>query len=610
LSGGSITNIAAYRFANLSDLRALRERLMAVCKAADLRGTILLSHEGINLFLAGSAAGVETVLAAIRSVPGLETLEPKVSMSDHQPFNRMLVRLKKEIIAFGVPGINPAVATSPKIAAKTLKAWLDEGRDMVLLDTRNDYEVRLGTFQGALPIGIQHFRQFPEAVRRLPPEMKQRPLVMFCTGGIRCEKAGPFMEQEGFSEVYQLDGGILKYFEECGGSHYDGECFVFDQRVGLDPALEETHSTQCFACQTPLSEEDQADPRYEPGVRCPWCAKEEVETMRERIADRHRLLASMASPLPGSVAAENRRPVTVSRAFDEATLLDFLAGTFAHEPREHFEHLLAAGRYVDGKGHAVHADQPVRAGEFYFLLEPAVIEPPVNPAIEILHEDPALVVLYKPAPLPVHPCGRFHRNTLSHFLGALYHPEKLRPAHRLDANTTGVMVLTRTRNFAARVQTLFANGDVEKVYLARVHGHPTAEFWECDLPITDEAGFAGSRDVAEHGDSQHSVTAHTRFRVLHREPDGTSLIEARPLTGRTNQIRLHLWAAGHPIVGDTMYLPEGQRNVANPLASVEPLCLHSWRITLRHPLTGKQTEYCAHPPAWASVLANPATVAE
>jgi predicted sulfurtransferase len=188
----SVMNIAAYRFAQLTDLRTHRERLLEVSRAGELKGTILLSHEGINLFVAGAANGVEALLAGIRAIPGLHDLTVKVSYSDHQPFNRMLIRLKKEIIAFSVPGIEPARHTSPKISPQTLKEWIDAGREMILLDTRNDYEVRLGTFRGALPIGIQHFRQFPGAVRQLPPEMKKTPIVMFCTGGIRCEKAGPF----------------------------------------------------------------------------------------------------------------------------------------------------------------------------------------------------------------------------------------------------------------------------------------------------------------------------------------------------------------------------------------------------------------------------------
>ena len=186
----------------------------------------------------------------------------------------MLVKIKKEIIAFGVEGIDPSRQSTPSIAPKELKHWLDEGRPVTLLDTRNDYEVKLGTFHGARPAGIDHFRNFPDAVRKLPSAMKDEPIVMFCTGGIRCEKAGPFMQKEGFQNVFQLEGGILKYFEECGGDHWDGECFVFDRRVGLDPKLNETGSVLCFACQMPLTLEDQADPRYVPDVSCPHCFRE------------------------------------------------------------------------------------------------------------------------------------------------------------------------------------------------------------------------------------------------------------------------------------------------------------------------------------------------
>lgn len=258
-------NIAAYKFLPLSDLRTLRGRLLTLCKTADLKGTILLSPEGVNLFVAGVAQGIELLLSELRSWPGLEDLQPKVSETQEQPFRRMLVRLKKEIIAFGVPGIDPARRTAPKLSPRELKRWLDEGRPVTLLDTRNDYEVKLGTFRNALPIGIDHFREFPEAVAKLPPALKEQPIVMFCTGGIRCEKAGPYMEREGFKSVLQLEGGILKYFEECGGEHYDGECFVFDQRVGVDPGLQETASAQCFGCQTPLSAADQQHAHYEIG---------------------------------------------------------------------------------------------------------------------------------------------------------------------------------------------------------------------------------------------------------------------------------------------------------------------------------------------------------
>ncbi|MEZ0297224.1 MAG: rhodanese-related sulfurtransferase [Candidatus Methylacidiphilales bacterium] len=236
------TNISTYKFANLTDLKSLRERLLARCEAGRIKGTILLSPEGINVFVAGEATEIEGLLGELRSVPGLESLAPKYSESDHQPYNRMFVKIKKEIIAFGVEGIDPATRTSPKLPAKQLKQWLDEGRPITLLDTRNDYEVKLGSFRNAVPAGIRKFKEFPKAVSELPPEMKEQPIVMFCTGGIRCEKAGPFMEREGFQKVFQLDGGILKYFEECGGEHYEGECFVFDQRVAVDSDLRESET--------------------------------------------------------------------------------------------------------------------------------------------------------------------------------------------------------------------------------------------------------------------------------------------------------------------------------------------------------------------------------
>ena len=197
----AVTNIAAYRFAPLDELPALRERLTALCRSGNLRGTILLSPEGINLFVAGGPDEIGLLLAELRGVPGLVDLLPKVSMSDEQPFTRMLVKIKKEIIAFGVEGIDPARNPAPRLSPQELKRWLDEGRAVTLLDTRNDFEVKLGTFRNAVAIGIEHFRDFPEGVRRLPDAMKKQPVVTFCTGGIRCEKAGPYLQREGFENV-------------------------------------------------------------------------------------------------------------------------------------------------------------------------------------------------------------------------------------------------------------------------------------------------------------------------------------------------------------------------------------------------------------------------
>ena len=264
-------NIAGYKFSPLTGLEARRARLRVLCLELKLRGTILLSPEGINLFVAGRREAVDHLLNELKQDPEIGEIETKESYSDHQPFNRMLVRLKKEIIAFGVAGIDPKNAPSKKISPQKLKQWLDEGQPVTLLDTRNDYEIRLGTFKNAVPIGLDHFRNFPDAVDKLPAEMAEQSIVMFCTGGIRCEKAGPYMERAGFRDVYQLEGGILKYFDECGGEHYEGDCFVFDKRTALDCNLRETATTLCYACQAPLTLEEQQSPHYVPGESCLYC---------------------------------------------------------------------------------------------------------------------------------------------------------------------------------------------------------------------------------------------------------------------------------------------------------------------------------------------------
>jgi UPF0176 protein len=275
MSAPEIVNYSAYRFTPFAaeDLVPLRDRLRALAAELGLRGTILLATEGINLFVAGPRPAAEKLLADLRTLPGLADLAPKESLSTERPFNRMLVKIKKEIIAFGVEGIDPARAPAPRLEARTLKQWLDEGRPVTLLDTRNDYEVKLGTFKNALVPHIDHFRDFPAAVAKLPAALKHQPVVTFCTGGIRCEKAAPLLAREGFEQVFQLEGGILKYFEECGGAHYEGDCFVFDRRVGVDPQLRETDAVLCFNCQMPLTLAEQKDPRYVPDISCPHCAK-------------------------------------------------------------------------------------------------------------------------------------------------------------------------------------------------------------------------------------------------------------------------------------------------------------------------------------------------
>ena len=590
-----ILNIAAYKFLPLSALKEKRARLLAQCKRWNLKGSILLSPEGINLFVAGEADCIELLLAELRSWPGLDDLQPKISGTEQQSFRRMLVRVKREIIAFGVDGIDPARRTAPKLAPRELQRWLDEGRSVTLLDTRNDYEVKVGTFKNALPIGIEHFREFPAAVSRLPPALKQQPIVMFCTGGIRCEKAGPFMEMQGFEQVWQLDGGILKYFEECGGAYYEGECFVFDQRTGLDPSLQRSQWTQCFNCRTPLSAQDQQHAHFEVGKSCPYCFKSPAEQLAMNIARRHEQVSRIIVPLPGSQPHDHYRPVSIPAQCDGLSLLDALCRIVPHISAETWRERCNRGCILDGDDAAVEATRIVRGGERYRHKFPAVIEPDVNMRIELLYEDESIIVLNKPAPLPMHAGGRFYRNTLKHVLDALYYPQKPRPSHRLDANTTGVLVVARTQFVAGKIQPQFARGEVAKSYLVRVQGQPPSDVFSCDAPISVDAGQAGSRSV----DVEAGLASRTEFRVLRRYDDATALVEARPLTGRTNQIRVHLWHLGFPVVGDPAYLIGTVLGDSQTLAVDDPpLCLHAWRIGFEHPLHKARVTFTAPPPVW------------
>ncbi|NNE35968.1 MAG: sulfurtransferase [Rhodothermales bacterium] len=270
------SNIAAYLFVDLDEtwIREKRPVVREICVDLDLRGTILLSPEGTNVFLSGLPEAVREFWSFYAALPPFTDLTYKESFSDRHVYSRMLVKIKREIIAFGREEIRPAVSTSSRVRSNELKQWIDEGRELLLLDTRNDYEVELGSFRGAVDLKISNFRSFPEAAEQLNEEYRHTPVVTFCTGGIRCEKAAPFLETLGFTEVYQLDGGILQYLEECGGAYWEGECFVFDQRVAIDSQLRETDTEYCFRCQHILHPSDLSSPLYEIGVSCPFCATE------------------------------------------------------------------------------------------------------------------------------------------------------------------------------------------------------------------------------------------------------------------------------------------------------------------------------------------------
>ncbi|MFM2253092.1 MAG: hypothetical protein RJB68_1429 [Pseudomonadota bacterium] len=241
----TVLNISTYKFVPLPDAAALREVLLARAQALQLKGTILLAEEGINMFLAGPADDVRSFVTQLQQDPRFTDIAPKESWSDTQPFKKMLVKVKGEIIRMNHPTIKPADGRAPAVAPATVKRWLDQGHDdngrpVVTLDTRNDFEVDEGTFEGAIDWRITKFTEFPDAFRAHLDELKDKTVVSFCTGGIRCEKAAILMREEGLEHVYQLEGGILKYFEETDGSHYQGGCFVFDERRALSADLQAT----------------------------------------------------------------------------------------------------------------------------------------------------------------------------------------------------------------------------------------------------------------------------------------------------------------------------------------------------------------------------------
>jgi len=238
-----ILNIAAYLFVSLDKLEDLRALMLEECHQRHLKGTILLTGEGINMFLAGAEQEIRGFLSWLRADPRFSAIESKESWSDEQPFKKMLIKLKSEIIRMNHPTIRPEKGRANFIAPQKLKEWLDRGTDdlgrpVVMLDTRNAFEVDYGTFENALHFNIEKFTEFPEAITKHKDELLDKTIVSFCTGGIRCEKSGLYMREIGMEHTYQLEGGILKYFEEVGSAHYQGSCFVFDEREALEPSLD------------------------------------------------------------------------------------------------------------------------------------------------------------------------------------------------------------------------------------------------------------------------------------------------------------------------------------------------------------------------------------
>ncbi len=283
---------ALYRFVDLPDFADLREPLLACCEAHGVKGTLLLAREGINGTIAGPEAGVLAVLAHLRADPRLADLPHKASWSEHPPFHRMKVRLKKEIVTLRVPGLDPSKTVGQYVKPQDWNALLADP-DVLLIDTRNDYEVAIGSFQGAVNPNIKTFTELPawlDAQPALQGEGKKPKVAMFCTGGIRCEKSTALMKMRGFDEVYHLEGGILKYLEEIppNQSTWQGECFVFDERVSVGHGLVPGPHELCRSCRWPLSPEEKASPHYIKGVSCAHCHGQRSPEEKAQLAERQR----------------------------------------------------------------------------------------------------------------------------------------------------------------------------------------------------------------------------------------------------------------------------------------------------------------------------------
>jgi UPF0176 protein len=280
---------ALYKFVTLENFQALRQPLHNVMEANQVRGTLLLADEGINGTIAGSRAGIDNVLDWLRSDPRLSDLDYKESFTDSLPFNRAQVKLKIEIVTMGIEGVDPKRVVGTYVSPEDWNKLISDP-DVILVDTRNDYEFKVGTFKNAINPNTESFREFPRYVREnLHPE-KHKKIAMFCTGGIRCEKSTAFLKEQGFDEVYHLKGGILKYLEEVPVQEtlWEGECFVFDERVTVNLRLEKGNYDQCNACRLPITEADKASDKYLQGVSCRHCYDKVTDAQKSRFMEREK----------------------------------------------------------------------------------------------------------------------------------------------------------------------------------------------------------------------------------------------------------------------------------------------------------------------------------
>jgi UPF0176 protein len=280
---------AMYKFVTLDHYESLRDPLLELMKSLNVFGTLLLASEGINGTVAGSRNSIDSLLAWLRQDRCLGDIDCKESYTDRRPFLRSKVKLKKEIVTMGVEGIDPKRVVGTYVEPKDWNALISDP-EVVLVDTRNDYEVQVGTFRGAINPNTETFREFPQYVKNNLDPQQHKKVAMFCTGGIRCEKSTAYLKEQGFDEVYHLKGGVLKYLEDVPADDtlWDGECFVFDDRVTVDHQLQKGHYDQCHACRLPITDEDKSSDKYEKGVSCPQCYEKLSQQQRQRFAEREK----------------------------------------------------------------------------------------------------------------------------------------------------------------------------------------------------------------------------------------------------------------------------------------------------------------------------------
>ncbi len=578
-------------------LRLMRSRIRRDGLRLGISGRITLCPDGLALIVCGEPAAIQQFMALLCEWPCLAGIGLKpFSSPGADPDGRLDVRIRSWMTDFReseLPSLDGVVTgISPGDFHRRVK---DSGHGVRLIDVREAHETRFGSFKGAVCLETARFDDLPEAFSSmgLTPD-HHISTVVFCDDGSRSARAALFLQSRGFGQVYFLEGGILNYFSAVGGHHFNGHCFVMDQRVAVDANGVPARLDFCRAC----GEVRPAD-QFEPasgcrGSCCPECRRVDTAAMVAQRRTRDHEIQGVTSPLPGSVPYENLRPLKVPESAAGMPVLEFLDRLKFRPPEQSWSELMELGQ-LSFAGKLLNPDDILPRGGRIVHKVPATSEPPVNADITVVHEDESLLIINKPAPLPVHPSGRFNRNTLLHILRLVYGAEAPRSAHRLDANTCGVMALTRTREAASVLQPQFEAGRVNKSYLAVVHGHPEADRFECDAPVSRESTMAGGRAVDPDG-----LSARTGFEVIRRLPGNRSLLRIRLLHGgRTHQIRLHLWHLGFPVDGDPLYLPDGRRGqiqTIDPLA--QPMCLQSSTIEFVHPTRRRLVHFEAPPPPW------------